>query len=352
MTRQPVPNAIFAVLAAAGMGGVCAANPAFAENLRKSPAADMAAGATTVADRLAIRRFGTQQPPDSGYAGTGFVLPRPGFNGRYPGYGYQDGGINYNDDRLPDNFDLDQYDDWKPYDRDGDGRIDDDERRRRRDRNHRYHRGYRVVGSGYTTVFYNRNPFYRGYDNYWWDPYPYGIDGRLVNGVQPGSQLAMPAPSTAPGQVVQTPPEPETDLEAGRRLMAGSEFEPAVDRLRAHLAEEPDDFAAMGDLVIALAGDGRLDDAAALARLAYDRDPTLATKSSRTRIALDSRELRKTVVRAVRFAHDRESASSWLLVTLLMQAEGRDSVALSMLERAIDRGLPASISDPLSAALR
>ncbi len=331
--------------------GTAAGNPALAENLRKSPVAEMAAGATTVADQLAIRRFGNQfgnQPPaGQTYQGTGFVLPRYGYGnhgGHHPGgyYGHDYPGFDPDDDRLPDNFDLDHYDDRKPWKHDHNGS--------------RRGSGVRVYGSGFNTVYYNNSGFgypnYRGWNDWWWDPYPYGIDGRLVSGIQPGSQLRMPGPSSAAGSVQAPPPEPETDLDAGRRLLSGSAFGTAIERYRAHLAENPDAFEVMAELVVALAGDGRLDDAAALARLAYERDPGLATKAVNERVSLDRRELRKAVVRAVRHAHDRESASAWLLVTLLMQAEDRDSVGLDMLQRSVDRGLPSGIADPLKAALR
>jgi hypothetical protein len=345
---------------------VATGNPALAENLRKSPVAEMAAGATTVADQLAIRRFGNQfgnQPPTGQtYQGTGFVLPRRGVgfhNGYFHrGYGDYSGGrypgVDYNDDRLRDNFDLDHYDDKKPYG----GREDIG-------RWGYGHYGYggelypfrnrpsvRVIGTGFNTVFYGYNPFFRGVNRWWWDPYPYGIDGRLVNGIQPGSQLRMPGAYTAPGGAPLPEPEPETDIESARRLLSQSDFAEAVEKYRAHLAENADDFDAMAELVVALAGDNRLDDAAALARMTYDRDPGLASRAVDGRVSLDSRDLRRTLVRAVRFAHDRESASAWLLVTLLMQAEDRDSVGLTMLERAVDRGLPSGISDPLKAAMR
>ena len=206
--------------------GLASANPALAENLRKSPVAEMAAGATTVADQLAIRRFGNQfgnqQPVTRTYQGTGFVLPRRGGgyqNGYFHnGYGYHGGqypGVDVNDGRLKDNFDLDQYDDQKPYSGRQDigrwgyghygfgGELRPFQNRPR----------IRVTGTGFNTVFYGYNPFFGGVNRWWWDPFPYGIDGRLVNGIQPGSQLQMPGAYTAPGGALLPEPEPETENE-------------------------------------------------------------------------------------------------------------------------------------------
>ena len=346
------PALIVGIAAALVAAPTVSANPALAANLRKSPIPSRAAGATTVADQLAIRRFGVQPAAPTSYVGTGFVLPRYRYGGHYgsPPHGhggYGDLPPRYDGDPRPDNWNPDHYDDEKPYDYPGHGHS-------RGGRHHRggYGTGVRVYGSGFNTVYYyNSSPYY-GYDNGWWDPFPYGIDGRLVSGIQPGSQLAMPAPSTAPGGQASTPPEPPTPLETARWSISDLDYEWATEAYRAHLDDHPDDFQAMAELVVALAGTGRLDDAAAMVRMAYERDPGLANEPVNERISLRKSELRKLVTRAVRFAHDRDSASAWLLVSVLMQAEDRDSVGLRMLDRSIKRGLPRNVADPLAAALR
>lgn len=304
------------------------AGPAMAEQMRKSPLSDLAAGATTVADRLAERN------------GTGTPIG-PGHNGSNPGIlqGMQpdQSGFDFDidDPRMRHGWDPAHYDDDKPHTHDY------------RYPSRRYYNGYnRGYNSGYNGYYYN--PWSN--DRYYWDPYPYGVDGRLVNGVQPGSQLSMPAPTTAAQPA--PPPEPETDLEAARRLTVSDAFDQAVDRYRVYLEESPEDFAVMAELAVALAGANRLDDAAAMVRLAYGKDPTLASRPINRRLAVPSKELRKIVVRAVRFAHDRDSASAWLLVAVLMQAEDRDPVGLRMIERASARGLSSDISDAMTASLR
>jgi hypothetical protein len=299
------------------------AGPAMADQMRKSSLSDLAAGATTVADRLA-ERSGVGAPIGPAHNGT-----IPGMQLGQTGAGFD---FNIDDPRMRHGWDPSHYGDDKP-----------------RHHIHRYPRNRHY--NGYNRIYYGgyySNPWSN--NRYYWDPYPYGVDGRLVNGVQPGSMLSMPAPATPAAQM--PPPEPETDLDAARRLAGSDAFGNAVERYRAYLNESPEDFAVMAELAVALAGANRLDDAAAMARLAYGKDPTLATRPIDRRLAVPSRELRRVVVRAVRFAHDRDSASAWLLVAVLMQAEGRDSVGLRMVERAAARGLPSDISDAMTASLR
>lgn len=367
------------VLAVSGFtASVAQANPAMSELLRRSEVSERAAQATTVSDQLAQRRFGAapSDPPGLyrvyGYTfdpycgdrhhrdrhrnrrdghrdgdplspsgllasgvlvspdGSGGPLGPGGAQGGISGSGFPDG---LDTSRLKDNFNPDHYADEKPWV----GRDDTAwcPPHRRYDR-----RGYI---STWSTGYRYRNAYY--YDS-WYRPYPYGVDGRLV---QPGSNLTMPAPSQA---VQPPPPEPEDPIDAARRLTHRGTYSEAVEQYRVHLADNPDDFDAMADLIVALAGDGRFDDAAAMARLAFSKDPTLASRPLDRRLGIESKDLRKIVVRAVRFAHDRDAASSWLLVAFLMQGEGRDDVALRMLSRATDRGLEVSIADAMRAELR
>lgn len=322
------------VLALVLVGGssLAIANPALSEQLRKSSMSDQLRRATTVADRLAeINGVGSQpNPPHGGqFQGNGAAGPNTsGFD------------FHSNDPRMRRGWDPSHYDE-KPYD-------------------HAHFRGYVRSGG------YSYGGYYPGYSGYtlgygygyaydpwvnnqrYWSGYPYGVDGRLVNGVQPGSQLRMPAPATVDAPA----PEPEPDIQAARRLISSAGFDEAIDRYRAYLAENRDDFSVMAELAVALAGANRFDDAAAMVRMAYSKDPTLSTRPIDARVVVPSHDLRKIVVRTVKFAHKRESASAWLLVAVLMQAEDRDPVGLRMIERAVAQGLPSDIGDAMLASLR
>jgi hypothetical protein len=80
--------------------------------------------------------------------------------------------------------------------------------------------------------------------------------------------------------------------------------------------------------------------------------PGLASEAMDTGLWGDSPlRLRRSVTDAVRYAHDIQSGNAWLMVAVLMQAEGRDQVALKMLERAEAAGLSSAVGDRLRTRL-
>ena len=202
---------------------------------------------------------------------------------------------------------------------------------------------------GYSYGYYDLDPFRTRY--------PYGIDARVRDGVQPASRMTMPpgtavpAPPAASASSGQTTPPP-TDLGSARRSFAAGDFGDAVNKYRAHVNKNPDDFAVAAELATALIADGRLDDGIAMMRLAYGSDPGLAFQPISDRVMIGQRTWRKLVVRTVRHAHRGSSASAWLTVAVLMQAEGRPGVARRMIERAERAGLDQSIVSSLVAVLR
>lgn len=180
-----------------------------------------------------------------------------------------------------------------------------------------------------------------------WDPFPYGIDNRLIEGVQPGSSLAFPASAAAPAPA----PEPPTTLEQARVFFEGGQVESAIEQYRRHLVVDREDFAAAAELGMVLIEAGRGDDGVAMISFAYSMDPALGSWPLSDRILLDSKRWRKIVVRGVQHANRRDSASAWLAVAVLMQAEGRRDVARRMLDRATDRGLDATVAGAMRSVL-
>jgi hypothetical protein len=61
--------------------------------------------------------------------------------------------------------------------------------------------------------------------------------------------------------------------------------------------------------------------------------------------------LRRSVTSTVRFAQRSPSGNAWLAVAVLMQAEGRDDVALRMIDRAADEGLNPTVADRMRLRL-
>lgn len=205
------------------------------------------------------------------------------------------------------------------------------------------HQGFRRYG--YSSCGYFGSSWYRAN---LWEPFPYGVDSRLIEGVQPGSSLAFPASAAEPA----AEPGPElTTLEVARDLLAGGRVEAAIDQYRRHLGEEGEDFAAAAELGVALIEAGRGDDGVSLIAFAYSMDPALGSWPISDRILLDAKRWRKIVVRGVQHANRRDSASAWLAVAVLMQGEGRRDVARRMLDRAVDRGLDASVAGAMRAVL-
>lgn len=152
----------------------------------------------------------------------------------------------------------------------------------------------------------------------------------------------------------ETPDEAEmTPLELGWAWMAAGDAERAAEWYRKHLDEHPTDVEAMREYAMVLVELGRMTDAVAVLGYAYDRVPGLTAFGVSGRFWGESpARLRRSVNDAVRYAHRASSGNAWLLVAVLMQSEGRDSVALRMVDRATDAGLSAAVGDRLRAALR
>lgn len=85
----------------------------------------------------------------------------------------------------------------------------------------------------------------------------------------------------------------------------------------------------------ALAGDGQFERAERLFAEAYSEDPGLKDRAmSGEALGIRASEMRRMVTRAVAHAHRVDRPDAWLMVAVLMQAEGRDDLARQMLQRA------------------
>jgi hypothetical protein len=87
-------------------------------------------------------------------------------------------------------------------------------------------------------------------------------------------------------------------------------------------------------------------------RQAYRADPTLASRElDADLLNLTSSRRAALVNRAVEYANRVGSASGWLSVTVLMQADGRYELARKQLKKAADEGLEPDVRSALDAAL-
>lgn len=180
-----------------------------------------------------------------------------------------------------------------------------------------------TVGSGYADPAISYGP-----DGYYYDP-----DGM----VQP---------------MEGAPVRELTVVEQADLLLGTNRPEAAAMLYQEHLAQHPDDAVAMRALAVALLKAGRPQEAVAVAAMAYDKDPSgLAIRPIPTVLFSDPDDLRAALNRAVTYANRVNTASAWLLVATLMQAEGRDPVAARMLDRAIDLGLSERVASAMAAEL-
>jgi|GEM_PF-4676251 len=153
---------------------------------------------------------------------------------------------------------------------------------------------------------------------------------------------------------VRTTPEPEplTPIETARVLMEAGRSEQAVTWYRSHLNDNPGDAAATRELAVALLESGRFLDASAMMGYIYDRVPGLANEPLQESLwGYSPLRLRQSVTDAVRYANRSPSGNAWLMVAVLMQAQGKDDAALRMVERATDQGLSPSIADRMRVQL-
>lgn len=194
------------------------------------------------------------------------------------------------------------------------------------------------------TSYYN-SPFLYAYDNgYRYDPayYPSVVYG-------PAYTPAAPAPQPQPAP--QTPAVEPTTLERAEAALAFGYPKEAVLALREHLRDHPTDSRATRLLAMALFEDRRVEEAVAVNAMAYENDPTLAWQRIHPDTFTTDRSLRARVESAVVYANRVKTASAWLFVVTLMQAEGRDAVAAKMLDRAKQLGLKPAVADELALSL-
>ncbi len=180
-------------------------------------------------------------------------------------------------------------------------------------------------------------PYYRNYgyyDNYrYYDP---------VYAIGP-AYVSQPAPPPPPAVVT----EPQTPYEEGLGHLWTGEIDDAVRVLHSVVVAADAAAEAQRMLALALIAKGRLADGVAMMRSAYDNDPALAREPiERGVLGPQAREALAQLVRKTSIhANQVESASAWLTLGALMQAQGRPERAGMMLGRAVDAGLDRNLAE-------
>jgi len=220
---------------------------------------------------------------------------------------------------------------------------------------------YSIYWYGWSGYYWGASPWYGWYGRYgngygysysWWynslpDRYRgtvYGVDGDLTSD---------PSYASSPAADAEMPDAmPLSAIEVARLEMSMGEPSIAIDAYRSHLSEYPSDWIAVRELGLAKIRVGDRGDGIAMIGYAYSMDPTLAYDTVPTSMFEDSdRLLRDAVIDVVGWGHRNPSASAWLTVAVLMQAEGRDGPALRMVERAGEYGLEPGIESEMRSVL-
>jgi hypothetical protein len=239
----------------------------------------------------------------------------------------------------------------------------------------------RLVINDLTGAVYPRYPHYRrGYVHPWyWYPgsdraewyHRMVIAGEFINldpnlqpsgtNTNPGQTPQAPAPSTqTPAQATPAPAQapsvvPLKAQDRGVWLMRSGEYKDAVDAFREHLDDQPKDVVVMRLLGAAQIANRQQPEGVAMIALAYALDPTLAYRVLSEDLGDDrvgQRALTRVSESAVSWAQRTGTGSAWLAAVMALQGQDKIPAAKRLLQRSIDNGVEARITDEMKKALK
>lgn len=153
-------------------------------------------------------------------------------------------------------------------------------------------------------------------------------------------------------QQAQAPAPQPTAYDYGMAALQSGNSGAAVRYFREVVQKDKNDAGAMRLLAVSLLESRQPDDAAAMLRQAYTMDPTLAGRQlDADNLGMNSARRSSLVNRSVEYANRVNSASSWLMVSVMMQTDGRFELARRMLARASDQGLDPAVFKAMDSAL-
>jgi hypothetical protein len=164
---------------------------------------------------------------------------------------------------------------------------------------------------------------------------------------------APPAYQPPPSyQATPQPVTPSTERELGDTYLRAGDAKAAIKSYRAHLYANPTDAGAMRALALALIETSEFRDGAAMMSMAYTMDAALA----RSPVPLDAyaggaAEMRENLTRVSLYANRVKTPSAWLSLAVLMQAEGRNALARTAIDKAQAAGLDRAVADHFRGAL-
>lgn len=152
--------------------------------------------------------------------------------------------------------------------------------------------------------------------------------------------------------VIAAPARVLTGAELGDIYLRTGDTQAAIAAYTGHLESFPSDAPVRRSLGLALLSGGRVDEAAESILQAYASAPWLADEPvNPDAFARGAEDLALNIELASAYANRVGSAPAWLLVAVLVQANGRLDLGLLMLDRADEAGLDPAVSVPLRRAL-
>ena len=183
-------------------------------------------------------------------------------------------------------------------------------------------------------------------------PYHYGGYGYYNRYNSGYTQQVVVIPQTVAAPQPVPAPRELTEIDYAMEAMQAGKTSIAIDRFLEHLKTNTDDFVAMRLIGMMYLEEKQPSEAASRIAFAYKRMPELARRPiDAADLRVDSARLREMVVKASRYANKMKTGSGWLMVTVLMQAEGRTEFALTNLAKAEAAGLDPETVYNLRSAL-
>ena len=178
-----------------------------------------------------------------------------------------------------------------------------------------------------------------GYGN-WYNPYRWREVSQPIQVSQTQHVNVAPAAPAYP----MAAPTPPTELDYALEAMRAERTSVAIDHFIEYFKDHPTDYVALRLSALMYLEEKQPSEAATRITSAYKHMPELARRPiNAAELQMSSARLRELVVKASKYAQRTKTGSSWLVMTVLAQAEGRTEVAMNNLKKASAAGLDQDI---------
>jgi hypothetical protein len=186
-----------------------------------------------------------------------------------------------------------------------------------------------------------------GYGN-WYNPYRWRESSQPVQVSQTQNVNVAAAGPSYP----MAAPTPPTELDYAMEAMRSERTAVAIDHFIEYLKDHPTDYVALRLSALMYLEEKQPAEAATRIVSAYKHMPELARRPiNAAELQISSARLRELVVKASKYAQRTKTGSSWLVMAVLTQAEGRTEVAINNLKKAAAAGLDQDIVTALMNTL-